>query len=210
MRYLFFLFWCQCVCAFATPCHLILIRHGETEALANKVYAEDSGLNKKGEEQTKAVVTALKNISIDALYSSPLRRTVQSATPLSSQRGLPIQTIDALRERGHGSVEGHPMAEFEKSPLFDRYYHPKKSEDLLVRLVPDAENFAESTYRFAKCLCDIAAQHEGKTVVVFSHFGLMKGLLMHLTNRFDQSPISYCQTLHLQCEDGAFKIMAGD
>jgi broad specificity phosphatase PhoE len=197
MRLLFLLPYFVACYAFADPCHLILVRHGETEALAKSVYHEDSELNDKGRQQAKEVVERLRGVFIDAIYSSPLRRAVSTAKPLSSDRNLSITTYDELRERGHGSLEGHPITDLEGSDLFVRYYHPASQQDLKIRLVPDAENYEESTDRFLLCLKKISANHPGQTVVIVSHFALMKGLTISLTHNFDQNPIPNGSLLHV-------------
>lgn len=202
MRFFFLLPYFVLCYAYADPCHVILIRHGETEALARQVYQEDSDLNEKGKRQAKEIVDTLQGVFIDAIYSSPLRRGISTAGPLSKDRNLSIKTYDELRERGHGSLEGHPIGDFEKTILFDRYYHPVTQEDLCVRLVPDAENYEEATFRFLQCLKKIASDHTGQTVVIFSHFALMKGLTISLTNRFDQLAIPNGSLIHLRCENG--------
>lgn len=202
MRLLLLFLCCTCSYVFATPCQLILVRHGETEALAHNVYCEDSCLNEKGKRQAREVVNTLRGVHIDAMYSSPLRRAIQTAAPLSSDRSLPVQTDDRLKERSHGSLEGHPVSDFAGHALFDRYYNPKKQEDLSIKLVPDAENFEEATSRFSECIKEIASHHPGQTVVVFSHSGLMKGLMILLSKRFDHPSIPNGAILYVMAEDG--------
>ena len=203
MRIVLFFLCCACSVVFAAPCHVILVRHGETEALAHNVYCEDSCLNQKGMRQAQEVVQKLRGVHIDALYSSPIRRAVQTATPLSTDRSLPIQTDERLKERSHGSLEGHPVSDVVGHALFDRYYNPKKQEDLSIKLVPDAESFKESTARFSECVQEIASHHPGQTVVIFSHSGLMKGLMILLTKRFDQPSIPNGSILHVMAEQSS-------
>jgi broad specificity phosphatase PhoE len=209
MRLILFLtcFVCLACLAFAEPCHLILIRHAETEALASRVYCEDSDLNDKGKLQAVEIVNRLREIAIDAIYSSPLRRAKNTAQFLALERGLPVVTYDALKERMHGSAEGHPMADLETSPFCVPYYYPIKREDLRVRLVPDAENFEESTTRFEDILKKIAIDHQGQTVVVFSHYGLMKGLSMSLTGDFDQPSIPNGFAIHLSGDGNTWLLL---
>jgi broad specificity phosphatase PhoE len=208
MRYFFLLFVFHLFSLFAEPCHLILIRHGETVALANNIYHDDSPLNERGQRQAQAIVEQLRAIPIDALYSSPLRRALQTAEPLSFQRALLVHTYDALRERSHGSLEGHPVAEVIGYDGFDRYYHPRGMEDLRFKLVPDAESFEESTLRFSQCLAQIGSDHPGQTVVIFSHAGLMNGGMISLTHCFDQPQIPNGSFLHLTFDNGQLVLLS--
>ncbi len=208
MRYLFLFFAFHLCTLFAEPCHLILIRHGETVALANNMFHEDSALNETGERQAKTIVEQLRGIAIDALYSSPLRRALQTAEPLSFQRALPVRTYDALKERSHGSLEGRPVADVVGYDGFDRYYHPRGKDDLSFKLVPDVESFEESTLRFSQCLVQIGSDHPGQTVVIFSHSGLMKGLMLSLTHRFDLPPIPNGSFVHVSFDNSQLVLLA--
>lgn len=174
---------------FVDASHLILIRHGETDALANQIYHDNSDLNETGRKQALEIIEKLKDRPIQAIYSSSLPRALHTADPLAVSRNLSVIVVDALRERSHGSAEGRPMADFKDTKIYNLYYHPQKKEDLLLRLVPDAENFVESTKRFLDALKKISSDHPDQTVAVFCHYALMKGLLISLTNRFDQPPI---------------------
>ena len=197
MRPLLFFFCFIFTTAFTEPCHIILIRHGQTDALVNNTYCNDSSLTPKGQAQAQSVVDSLREIAIDAIYSSPLRRAVQTSAPLTQQRSLPATTDDALKERSHGSLEGHLISEYSGNPLFRRYYHPANAEDLRIKLVPDAESFEESTHRFIECLKKIAAAHPNQTVAIFSHSGLMTGLMISITHRFDQPSIPNGGIIHI-------------
>jgi broad specificity phosphatase PhoE len=92
---------------------LILARHGETETNRERLALgrEDVPLNEHGRRQAAAVAAALSGISIDAVYSSPLRRALETAVPIASQHGLEVQVDDGLTEMDVGEMEGLPAAE---------------------------------------------------------------------------------------------------
>src|SRR4051794_4317638 len=74
---------------------LFLIRHGDAlpgpeAALPGGKY-DDQPLSALGQLQAQALADALTKVKFDAVYSSPLRRTIETATPLAQSKGLEIQ-----------------------------------------------------------------------------------------------------------------------
>ncbi|MCG6904188.1 MAG: histidine phosphatase family protein [Rhodobacter sp.] len=63
---------------------LIILRHGDRDT-------ED--LNEKGIARAQALVAALDGIAIDAIYSPGIKRNLDTAAPLATARGLPVQRI---------------------------------------------------------------------------------------------------------------------
>ena len=66
---------------------LLLIRHGENEYVkTGKMAGRLPGvhLNEKGQKQAQALGDALKDVPIKAIYSSPLERAIETATPIAS------------------------------------------------------------------------------------------------------------------------------
>ena len=82
---------------------LILIRHsrpneGETET------PHDPPLNAEGQTQAHAVARLLESEGVTRIVASPLQRAQQTATPLASRLGLPIETIDLWAEADRGTI----------------------------------------------------------------------------------------------------------
>ena len=65
---------------------LIILRHADRT---------DENLNAKGKLRAQALVTALKNEKIDAIYSPGIQRNLDTAAPLAKARGLDINRIPA-------------------------------------------------------------------------------------------------------------------
>ncbi len=74
---------------------LYFIRHCESIKTGSD---RGRGLTDAGQEQAQELVAFFKAIPIDAIYSSPMRRTVDSVRPLAEQRGLRIYEV-AFQER---------------------------------------------------------------------------------------------------------------
>ena len=77
---------------------LILVRHAHTDWTPDEMRP----LSDRGRADAFRVAAALADLPIHAIYSSPYTRARQTVEPLSTARGLPIVTIDDLRERHLG------------------------------------------------------------------------------------------------------------
>lgn len=87
---------------------LILVRHGQTRSNVLGLLdtaAPGAELTPLGQQQAAALIEVLAGERIDRVVASPLARTVQTATPISEERGLTLGTDDGLREVLAGDLE---------------------------------------------------------------------------------------------------------
>ena len=94
---------------------LHLIRHGETDWNRDgRIQGHsDPPLSAAGREQARALAERLAAERIGELWSSDLRRALETAEPLAARLGLDIRVSPALRERSFGVNEGRVDAEVE-------------------------------------------------------------------------------------------------
>jgi broad specificity phosphatase PhoE len=87
---------------------LILVRHGEIDANVNKVYAGRSGdpLNETGRSQALAAARQLINKDVVAIYCSPLRRTLETATIIGDHIARTPKAVESFNELLMGPWEG--------------------------------------------------------------------------------------------------------
>ncbi len=85
-----------------------LVRHGETEwnQLGRFQGQHDTTLNETGLAQAGVIARAARDWGITSIYSSPLVRTMQVATAMGTELGLPVQTRAGLMELALGELEG--------------------------------------------------------------------------------------------------------
>jgi probable phosphoglycerate mutase len=95
---------------------LYLVRHGATELSAEDRFAgaTDVLLSPEGEHQARCLSERLAQNRIDAVYASPLRRTLRTAELIAEPHGLAVTPVDGLREIDHGHWEGLRRAEVEE------------------------------------------------------------------------------------------------
>jgi broad specificity phosphatase PhoE len=117
-----------------SPFHLLLLRHGQTDANATGVLQghQPTPLNALGREQAKRLAhrVALHRPKIAALVSSDLKRAAQTAEPIAAACGLaPLFDVN-WRERGFGRLEGKTVGERETWRAAHGDTHPPGGESV--------------------------------------------------------------------------------
>ena len=87
---------------------VFLVRHGATKWNKEKRAQghADIDLNEAGHKQAAAVATELAHIDLDAVYSSDLKRALDTATAIAHAQGLEVHIDKDLREIDQGEWEG--------------------------------------------------------------------------------------------------------
>ena len=95
---------------------VILIRHGETDwnVLHRFQGLTDIPLNDTGRQQAGFAKNGLGDMEIDAIYTSPLQRAVETAEIIRGDREIPIYPTEGLREMGIGEWEGLLVSEIDE------------------------------------------------------------------------------------------------
>lgn len=153
---------------------LCLIRHGETAWNAERRLQghTDIPLNQRGVLQAQRMAMALKNsqISFDALYTSDLKRAVDTASAVVHSLGITAITEDILRERNFGGLQGISIDE---APLTKPdIWQAHLARDLDHEL-EGGESILQFATRVEQALQMIHERHAGKTVLVVSHGGTL-------------------------------------
>lgn len=149
---------------------LILIRHGETEWNATgRIQGHlEVSLNERGQKQAEAVAERLKNEPFEALYSSVLKRTVETAEAISQRTVHTIQTDPRLREWDLGILAGLTRADAEtQHPKAYAIYRDNRIDDP----IPGGESIRNRATLVTTCIEEIASNHKGERIVVITHGG---------------------------------------
>ena len=96
---------------------LVLVRHGETLQNVARIAQgwNDSELSERGREQVQRLAQRVATMEPTALYSSSLGRALSTARAISDATGLPIVTLDDLREMNYGRWEGQSFLDIRKT-----------------------------------------------------------------------------------------------
>ncbi|KJK56069.1 bifunctional RNase H/acid phosphatase [Saccharothrix sp. ST-888] len=162
-----------------TPTTFVLLRHGETALTPEKRFSGSGGsdpeLSDRGQWQAaRAAESLAARGTIQAVVSSPMRRTRQTAEAVATRLGLEVRIEEGLRELDFGDWEGLTFAEVQ-----ERY-----PDDLAAWLgsakakpTGSTESFATLSHRIGVARDKILARYSGKTVLVVSHVSPIKTLV---------------------------------
>jgi len=157
---------------------IYLIRHGEAEGNLYRLWQGhwDGRITPLGYKQIDALSGRFKDVHLDALYSSDLKRAVTTAGAITRFHDLKLHTTPRLREINCGPWEGMPFGNVEHDfPVEMSYFNsdPDKWR------VSGAETFAQCRERILSVLTDIARANDGKTVAVVSHGMAIRTILAY-------------------------------
>jgi 2,3-bisphosphoglycerate-dependent phosphoglycerate mutase len=150
---------------------LYCIRHGETISnAASRIQGQsESPLSPLGHQQCQAVTAALRNVPVDRIYSSPLRRALDSAQCIADTFGLTVSVEPMLMEINAGIFQGLTWEEIDqKHPAESKRW---RSHDPDFR-IPGGETRRELMDRALAAFHSIR-ERGGNHVVVVAHGGLL-------------------------------------
>ena len=188
---------------------LILIRHGESEYNLVRRYTgqTDVELTEKGRLQAK--ITAehiLKNYKIDEIWSSDLKRAIDTAKPIADALGLEIKTDKRLREIYAGDWQGMLFSEVEKKfPEEYAFYKANKS----ISRTPNGEGMRDVLPRVEEAVREIAEGCDGKCVLISTHNGPLMTLEVPMLGKDLQNltSLSNNSITEADYENGCFKLI---
>lgn len=159
---------------------LYLVRHGQTESNAAGIIQgqHDSPLTQLGQDQAQAACQQLSTVDFQAAYSSDLGRAYHTAQIIAEPHHLSIATDERLRERNFGPYEG--KVGFEIIPYYASVENLSGEERFYYKGHPSVESDKEVADRFMAALQQIAAEHDGETVLVVTHGGPIRIALYRL------------------------------
>ncbi len=162
------------------PTTLVLIRHGVTPHTAAKRFSgglasANPGLSDEGRDQIRTTADWLAPIAagIDAVVSSPVRRTLESAEILAAVLGKKVDVEPGFAEMEFGAWDGLTFAEVGEQDQAGLAAWLGSLETP----PPGGESFRSVEERVAAGLDRLLAAHGGKTVVVVSHVTPIKILV---------------------------------
>jgi ribonuclease H / adenosylcobalamin/alpha-ribazole phosphatase len=152
------------------------IRHGLTELNRDRRVGGrvDVPLIPEGREQAREAAATFAGTAFDVVVSSPLRRSIETASIVT---GRPVQAIEIdelCTERSFGEMEGIDPAEV-----------PRRFPDVRYRRIghigyslnpPGGEPFEDLHARADRFLDGLLGRHRGKRVLVFSHQNFLQQL----------------------------------
>jgi len=145
---------------------LLLIRHALTPHVGHKLSGWSSGvhLSEDGKKQAARLAERLHDVQIDAIYSSPLERAMETAQPIAKDHKLRIRQREEIGEVKYGELEGKSLRTLAKGKLWARLQTWPSD----IRF-PGGESLRETQARAVSAIERLRAEHPKQNVAVVSH-----------------------------------------
>ncbi|MFI7481160.1 MSMEG_4193 family putative phosphomutase [Kocuria sp. M1R5S2] len=155
---------------------VLLVRHGETPTTGKVLPGRAPGLHlsERGRVQARQVAERLAGVRVDALLTSPLERTRETAAPTEAATGREAVVEPGLLECDFGEWTGQEISRLARL----RAWRTVQQAPSAFRF-PSGESFPEMQARIVGAVDRARTAHEGGVVVCFSHADPIKAVLAH-------------------------------
>ncbi len=181
-----------------------VFRHGQTDMNANNIWQGaqiNVTLNETGKQQALELGKKLLPLGIEVIYTSNLRRAIQ--TTMLANQSLDVATFihSDLRECNFGEAEGYTFDELNNM-------YPQTVHDVLYPTPEtwhtkfpgaDSESKKEVFERVSSAILDIAHKDKSTNIGISTHGGVMSSLLAGL--KAYGTPIPNCCVAHIIYDD---------
>ena len=160
---------------------LYLVRHCQSTGNLRNIFQgqTDADVSAMGEKQLALLGLRFRDVPVDAVYSSPLRRALKTAEAVNAYHNLPITQLNDLMEVDVGELEGRKLdSVFEGHPALAARWNEAPQDCAF----PGGESVAQVYGRAKSALSRILRENAGKTVVVASHGFLLRNMVCALLN----------------------------
>ena len=155
---------------------IYLIRHAEAEGnLYRRIHGHyNSDITLKGLKQIELLAERFRDIEIDALYASDLKRTQKTASAITKYHNIPLNIEPRLKEVCMGVWEDKPWGnvgydEPEQMLLF--------ANDPANWNIEGGEGFDDLKKRITGIILELAKKHDGQTIACVSHGMAIRSLI---------------------------------
>jgi len=183
---------------------IYVVRHAEARGNLDRIFhgQTDSDVTEKGLLQLEALAGYFKDIHLDAIYSSDLKRALTTAQYVNKYAGLEIHTDPRLREIHGGLWEN---VHFDELPVrFPESFRTWEQQPHLHKM-PQGESMNDVYRRMVEAVTDIANAHRGQDVAIVSHGAAIRTLRVFALGL----PLSRLNDM-LWCENTAVTIIDFD
>jgi broad specificity phosphatase PhoE len=158
-----------------------LVRHGEIESNLRKIYAgrNDELLTLRGRQQAEATALKIKDLGIEAIYSSPLPRAVETAEIVGKYIGKIPVIEDSFNELALGPWESKSEVEIKRDFPNEWAIWNTRPADLFLE---GRETLGELLQRVLIGLEKIKNKNNGKIVAIVTHVAVIRVLLIKAHN----------------------------
>lgn len=168
---------------------LYIVRHADALPDADEVVNggyDAQALSALGRQQAEALADRLRDLSIAAIYTSPMARAIQTAAPTATSHRLEIQPVEGLREISLGALDSDAVTAGTPAEVAS-LLRERLREIASIAVgaggwdgIPGTEPSEHLRNRLTTAMDHIITAHPGERVMIVSHAGAINAYLAAL------------------------------
>jgi broad specificity phosphatase PhoE len=154
---------------------VLLIRHATCDHVGQRIAGRAPGvcLNSQGRAEARLLAEALAARRIDAVYSGPLERAMETARELAKRLGRTPHVAAGLDELDFGEWTGRSIGSLEADPRWRAFNQARGATR-----IPGGELMGEAVDRAMAELARFGREHPDGLVAAVSHGDIIRGVLL--------------------------------
>jgi broad specificity phosphatase PhoE len=153
-----------------------LVRHGTTDWNKEEIFRGrlDCKLNETGQAEARALAEYFRDIPLQAIYSSPLSRAMETAQAVAEAKALQVVPHPEFIDVDFGEWQGLPLKEVREK--YSELYRLWRERPEAIHF-PGGENLARVRARAWEGLQKVVRENPDKTALILSHRVVTKVLI---------------------------------
>jgi len=153
-----------------------LVRHGTTDWNKEEIFRGrlDCKLNETGQAEARALAEYFRDIRLQAIYSSPLSRAMETAQAVAEAKALQVVPHPEFIDIDFGEWQGLPLKEVREK--YSELYRLWRERPEAIHF-PGGENLARVRARAWEGLQKVIRENPDKTALILSHRVVTKVLI---------------------------------
>ncbi len=187
----------------------LLIRHATNEYVkAGRLAGRTPGvhINEQGQREADDLARRTAHLPIEAIYSSPLERAIDTANAVAQCQKLPVEVVYDLLETDAGEWTGRKLDELKDTDTWKAI----QTRPVGVKL-PGGESIDQVQTRIVGAMEDLRKKHPDGLIAVVSHADPLKSVVAHYLNwdlnQFQRIAINPASVTVLQVSDSGASLV---
>lgn len=167
-----------------------LIRHASCSGLGQTLWGRTPGvcLNETGKLEAQRLAERFRGITLDAIYSSPLERALETAETIARTMNLEVNKNPEFDEIDFGEWSGKSFDTLATDEVWQCF-----NTDRSTTRIPGGESFLEVQTRVITELERLSSRHSNARVAIVSHADVIKAAVAY----FAATPIDLLQRIEI-------------
>ena len=167
-----------------------LIRHASCSGLGQTLWGRTPGvcLNETGKREAQRLAERFRGMTLEAIYSSPLERALETAETIARTMKLEVNRNPAFDEIDFGDWTGKSFETLSSDEVWRRFNSVRSATR-----IPGGELFLEVQTRVVTELDKLSSQHNNARVAIVSHADVIKAAVGYFT----ATPIDLLQRIEI-------------